>query len=85
MAHSEGAAATTDVSMSYLRLAVDGAFSSPVTRVVATLAESSSQADLDEAVRVLSDHGATSGMDTALGIQLVCDFLPQSTSNPNHS
>lgn len=83
--HSEGAAATTDVSMSYLSLAVNDAFSSPVTRVVATLAESSSQADLDEAVRALSDHGATSGMDTALGIQLVCDFLPQSTSNPNHT
>ena len=82
---ADGALATTDVSMSYLRLAVDGAFSSPVTRVVATLAESSSQADLDNAVRVLSDHGATSGMDTALGIQLVCDFLRQSTSNPNHS
>jgi hypothetical protein len=69
--------------MSYLRLAVDGAFSSPVTRVVECLAESCSQADLDEAVRVLSELGAASGMDTALGIQLVCEYLMRPSSNPS--
>jgi hypothetical protein len=82
---ADGALATTDVSMSYLRLAFDGAFSSPVTRVVGCLAESNSQADLDEAVRVLSEHGAASGMDTAIGIQLACEFLAQSSSSPNSS
>jgi hypothetical protein len=82
---AEGAAATTDVSMSYLRLAVDGAFSSPVIRVVGCLTESSSQAELDESVRALSTLGAASGMDTALGIQLACEFLTQPSSNPNLS
>ena len=74
---AEGETATTDVSMSYLRLAVGGAFSLPVTQVVGCLAESTSQAELDEAVHALSELGATSGMDTALGIQLACEFLTQ--------
>ena len=75
-----GAAVTTDVSLSYLRLAAGGAFSSPVTRVVRCLAETSSPADLDESLGALSEHGAASGMDTALGIQLACDFRTRPTS-----
>jgi hypothetical protein len=73
---------TTDVSMSYLRLALHGAFSAPITRVVGHLAEASSQADLDESVDALGRLGAMSGMDTAWGIQLACDALALSPSNP---
>jgi hypothetical protein len=72
---ADGAAATTDVSMSYLRFAVDGAFSSPVIRVVESLTQAGSPADLDESVRVLGELGQTSGMDTVLGVQLVVGAL----------
>ncbi|MEP7157803.1 MAG: DUF2877 domain-containing protein [Chloroflexota bacterium] len=72
---AEGAVATTDVSLSYLRLAFDGAFSAPITHVVGCLADEFSQDDLDEAVRALSALGAASGMDTALGIELACEYL----------
>jgi hypothetical protein len=80
-----GAAVTTDVSLSYLRLAAGGAFSSPITRVVSCLAETSSQADLDESVSALSKLGAASGMDTALGIQLACELQTRPTSHPIRS
>lgn len=73
---------TTDVSLSYLRLAVRGSFSAPITRVVGHLAEASSQADLDESVDSLSRLGAMSGMDTAWGIQLACDVLARSPRTP---
>jgi hypothetical protein len=73
---------TTDVSLSYLRLALRGAFSSPITRVVGHLADASSQADLDESVDSLSRLGAMSGMDTVWGIQLACDVLAGSPRNP---
>jgi hypothetical protein len=76
---------TTDVSLSYLRLAVRGAFSSPITRVVGHLAEASPQADLDESVASLSRIGALSGMDTAWGIQLACDVLARPPTSPTHS
>jgi hypothetical protein len=77
--------ATTDVSLSYLRLAFGGAFSSPITGVVGHLAEASSQADLDKSVAMLSKLGAMSGMDTVVGIQLACDFLarPRTSSSPS--
>jgi hypothetical protein len=80
-----GATVTTDVSLSYLRLAAGGAFSSPITRVVRCLAETSSQVDLDDSVDALSRLGAASGMDTALGIQLACDFQTRSASHPIRS
>jgi hypothetical protein len=72
---------TTDVSLSYLRLAAGGAFSSPITRVVRCLAETSSQGDLDDSVDALSRLGAASGMDTALGIQLACELKTRSASH----
>ena len=64
VARGGAAAVTTDVSLSYLRLALRGAFSSSITRVVGHLAETSSEADLDESVGSLSRLGALSGMDT---------------------
>ena len=82
---AEGAAATTDVSMSYLRLAIDGAFSSPISHVVERLATTTPRASLDEAVHALSALGAGSGMDTAVGIQLVCELITQPNNNPLRS
>jgi hypothetical protein len=76
---------TTDVSLSYLRLAVGGAFSLPIIRVVGHLAAASSQADLDESVKALGRLGAMSGMDTAVGIQLACDVLAGPASSPARS
>jgi hypothetical protein len=78
-------AVTTDVSLSYLRLALRGAFSSSITRVVGHLAEASSEADLDESVDSLSRLGAVSGMDTLWGIQLACDVLARSPSSLSRS
>ena len=72
---AEGVDFTTDVSLSYLRLAVYGAFSEPVNRAVGALTEGSSQTELEESVGDLSAVGATSGMDTAMGIQLACRYL----------
>lgn len=82
---ADGAASTTDVSLSYLRLAVEGAFSTPVNRTVGCLTESSAQAELDEAVRGMGELGATSGMDTALGIQIACELLTLPTNDPDLS
>jgi hypothetical protein len=82
---TKGGAATTDVSMSYLRLAVDGEFSTPVARVVGCLTKSSSQGELDESVRALSELGAESGMDTALGVQLACELIIPPPSTPDVS
>lgn len=78
-----GAASTTDVSLSYLRLAVEGAFSMPVNRTVGCLAGSASQAELEQAVRGMGELGATSGMDTALGIQIACELLTLPTNDPD--
>lgn len=78
-------AVTTDVSLSYLRLALRGAFSSSITRVVGHLAEASSEADLDESVDSLSRLGALSGMDTLWGIQIACDVLARSPSSLSRS
>lgn len=72
---ADGVTSTTEVSLSYLRLAVEGAFSPSVNRVVACLAEDSTPAVLQDAVLALSDLGATSGMDTAVGLQIVCELL----------
>jgi len=82
---AEGAGSTTDVSLSYLRLALDGEFSVPVNRVVGSLTERSSTAEVDESVCALAAVGATSGMDTALGIQLACEFLTRPTHDPDLS
>jgi len=80
----EGVGATTDVSRSYLCLAVEGAFSAPINRVVGCLAEDVGQAELDESVLALGGLGATSGMDTALGIQIACELLAGPTQDPDH-
>jgi hypothetical protein len=82
---AEGAAATTDVSMSYLRLAIDGAFSAPIAHVVGHLAATTPQASLDQSVRALSALGAGSGMDTALGIQLACELITRPNDSPPRS
>lgn len=82
---AEGAGSTTDVSLSYLRLAFDGEFSGPVNRVVGSLTERSLPAEVDESIRALAAVGATSGMDTALGIQLACEFLTRPTPDPDLS
>ena len=80
---AEGVASTTDVSLSYLRLALEGEFSAPINRAVACLSDSSSQAELEESVRGLGAVGATSGMDTALGIQITCELLSLPTNHPD--
>lgn len=80
-----GVTSTTEVSLSYLRLAVEGAFSASVNGVVACLAEDSTPAALQDAVLALSDLGATSGMDTAVGLQLVCELLTWSPPGPDPS
>jgi hypothetical protein len=80
---AEGVATTTDVSLSYLRMAVECAFSAPINRVVGCLTESSSQTELDESVRALGGLGATSGMDSALGIQIACEFVARPTNDPD--
>ena len=69
------AGATTDVSASYLRLAFEGAFSVPLNRTVACLAEDVPDTWLTDAVRGLSALGATSGMDAAVGVQLAWESL----------
>lgn len=76
-----GAGSTTDVSQSYLRLAFDGVFSVPVNRVVGSLASGCSEAELAESVRALAELGASSGMDTALGIQIACEVLTAATND----
>lgn len=81
----EGAASTTDVSLSYLRLAVEGAFSAPLNRAVAALTESSTRADLEESVLTLCDMGATSGLDTTCGLQIVCELLTWPLRGPEAS
>lgn len=80
-----GVASTTDVSMSYLRLAVEGAFSAPLNRAVAALTASSTQADLEESVLALCDLGATSGLDTTRGLQIVCELLTRPLRGPEAS
>jgi hypothetical protein len=82
---ADGAAATTDVSLSYLRLAIDGAFSSPIAHVVGNLGTTTPQASLDHSVRALSALGAGSGMDTALGIQFACELITRPNDNPSRS
>ncbi len=72
---AEGAEATTDVSASYLRLALEGAFSTPLSRVVAALADGVPETALDDAVADLAAIGATSGMDAAVGAQLAWESL----------
>lgn len=71
----EGATATTDVSANYLRLALQGAFSTPLSRTVAALPEAVPEHLLADALRELATVGATSGLDAAVGIQLVCESL----------
>lgn len=72
---ADGAEATTDVSASYLRLALEGAFSTPLSRVVAALADGVRESTLDDAVAELAAIGATSGMDAAVGAQLAWESL----------
>ena len=77
---TEGAGATTDVSASYLRLALEGAFSVPLNRTVLHLAEGVPDARLAEAVRSLAQIGATSGVDAAVGVQLAWECLVPAVS-----
>lgn len=72
---SDGAQATTDVSASYLRLALEGAFSTPLSRVVAALADDVPDTTLHDAVADLAAIGATSGMDAAAGAQVAWEAL----------
>jgi len=71
-----GAPATTDVSASALRLALAGAFSSRLARVVNLLGPSEADdSRLRLAVRDLASIGATSGADSLMGLELACDAL----------
>ena len=72
---SDGAGATTDVSANYLRLAFEGAFSVPLIRTVAALADDVPADVLAGPLRGLSAVGATSGMDAAVGVQMVWQSL----------
>ena len=71
----DGAQATTDVSASYLRLALEGAFSTPLSRLVSALADGVPDTTLDDAVSDLATIGATSGMDAAVGAQVAWEAL----------
>jgi len=82
---TEGAAATTDVSSSYLRLALDGAFSAPLNCAVACLTTDSTDADLAAAVVGLCGIGATSGMDAALGVQIAWEALVPVPARPHRT
>jgi hypothetical protein len=81
---SDGAGATTDVSASYLRLALEGAFSAPLNRTVLSLGEDVPDARLAAAVRALAQVGATSGMDAAVGVQIAWEALVP-TASPDRS
>lgn len=73
--NAEGASATTDVSASYLRLALQGAFSTPLGRLVAALSDDVPDVRLIDAVRDLGEIGATSGMDAVVGVQIAWEQL----------
>lgn len=76
----DGRGRTTDVSASYLRLAVAGAFSTPLGRLVAALADGVPDATLIDAVRGLAAIGATSGMDAVVGAQVAWEHLVAATT-----
>ncbi len=82
---TEGAAATTDVSSSYLRLALGGAFSAPLNRAVACLTTETADVDLAAAVDGLRRIGATSGMDAALGVQVAWETLASAPARPHRT
>lgn len=78
---SDGAGATTDVSASYLLLALEGAFSVPLNRTVLSLAEGTPDARLADAVHGLTHIGATSGSDAAVGVQIAWEALVPALSS----
>ena len=79
---AEGGSATTDVSASYLRLALQGAYSAPLGRLVAALADDVPDVQLIDAVRDLGEIGATSGMDAAVGVQVAWEQLVAAGPDP---
>ncbi|MHB1491718.1 MAG: oxamate carbamoyltransferase subunit AllH family protein [Cellulomonas sp.] len=82
---TEGASATTEVSSSYLRLALGGAFSEPLNRAVAGLTTEATDVDLAAAVADLCQIGATSGMDAALGVQIAWETLAPAPAHPHRN
>ena len=72
---ADGVGSTTAVSANYLRLALEGAFSTPLRCLVTALADGVPDASLMDAVRGLAAIGATSGMDAAVGTQVAWEQL----------